>query len=450
MKNIFHAYDIRGVYNVDFDKNDVYKIGYFLPTLLDADKILVGRDVRVSSPEIYKYLVKGIIHSGASVYDAGLATTPMIYYLTAKHHFDTSVMITASHNGKEYNGLKVSSTDASPIGYDAGLNKIEELVKTKGIVIAEKRGKVIPFDVKDNYITFLRRYLSDFSSLKIAIDSSNGMAALLIKDILGEQPTYIYNELDGTFPNHDANPLIEENSKDLKKVVKKEKCDIGLIFDGDADRVMFIDEKGKFIKPDLMIAVLAEHFLNNGNVDKPKVIHDIRTSKSVSEYIKAKGGEPYMWKVGRAFAAPKLKEIDGLFGGELAGHYYFRDFFFSDSGILMTLIVLQILINLKKEGKTISELISKIDKYHSSGELNFKIENKSEAMEMLKDTLSEEETPTAFFDFDGYRVEFKDWWFNIRPSNTEPYLRLLVEANTKSILKSKTEKIKKLLNNFEI
>jgi len=450
MKNIFHAYDIRGVYNVDFDKNDVYKIGYFLPTLLNADKILVGRDVRVSSPEIYEYLIKGIIHSGASVYNAGLATTPMIYYLTAKHHFDTSVMITASHNSKEYNGLKVSGTDASPIGYDAGLNKIEELVKTKGIVIAEKKGKIIPFDVKDNYITFLRRYLSDFSNLKIAIDSSNGMAALLIKEILEEQPTYIYNELDGTFPNHDANPLIEKNSDDLKKLVKKEKCDIGIIFDGDADRVMFIDEKANFIQPDLMIAVLAEHFLKNGKLEKPKVLHDIRTSKSVSEYIKTKGGEPVMWKVGRAFAALKLKEIDGLFGGELAGHYYFRDFFFSDSGILMTLIVLQILNNLKKEGKTISELISKIDKYHSSGEVNFKIENKLEAMEMLKETLSDEETPTAFFDFDGYRIEFKDWWFNIRPSNTEPYLRLLVEANTKSILKTKIEQIKNLLKKFEI
>ena len=448
MENVFHAYDIRGIYNVDFDKNDVYKIGYFLPSLLNVDKVLVGRDVRVSSPEIFEYLVKGITHSGASVYDAGLATTPMIYYLTAKHHFDTSVMITASHNSKEYNGLKVSGTDASPIGYDAGLNKIEKLVKTKGIVIAENKGKIIPFDVKDNYITFLRRYLNNYSNLKIAIDSSNGMAALLIKDILGDKPIYINNKLDGTFPNHDPNPLIEKNSKALKQLVKKEKCDIGIIFDGDADRVMFIDEKGIFIRPDLMIAVLSEHFLKNGKMEKLKVLHDIRTSKSVSEYIKVKGGEPYMWKVGRAFAAQKLKEIDGLFGGELAGHYYFRDFFFSDSGILMTLIILQILNDLKKDNKNISDLIAKIDKYHNSGELNFKIEYKSEAMEMIKNTLSGEETPTTIYDFDGYRIEFKDWWFNIRPSNTEPYLRLLIEANTKSILKSKTEKIKNLLKPY--
>ncbi|MBN1252984.1 MAG: phosphomannomutase/phosphoglucomutase [Bacteroidales bacterium] len=450
MSKFFHAYDIRGIYNIDFDKNDVYKIGFFLTSLLKTDKILVGRDVRVSSPEIYEYLVKGIIDSGANVYNAGLATTPMIYYLTAKHHFDASVMITASHNSKEYNGIKVSGTDASPIGYDAGLNVIENLVNTKEIVIAEKKGEVISFDVKNDYISFLHKYLTDISNLKVGIDSSNGMSALLIKDILGDTPIYINNELDGNFPSHDPNPLVEANTNDIKKLVIDQKCDIGLIFDGDADRVMFIDEKGNFIQPDLMIAVLAEHFLKNESSIKPKVLHDIRTSKSVTEYIQSKGGEAVMWKVGRAFASVKLREIDGLFGGELAGHYYFKDFYFSDSGILMSLIVLEILNNLKSEGIAISNLIEKINKYYSSGELNLKIENKKEAMELLKDTLTEEEKLTAFYDFDGYRIEFKDWWFNIRPSNTEPYLRLLIEANTEIILKEKASRIKNLLKRFEI
>jgi len=446
--NAFHAYDIRGIYNVDFNKNDVYKIGYFLPQILKTDQVLVGRDMRLSSPEIFEYLSKGLMHSGVTVYDIGLATTPMVYFATAKHHFDASVMITASHNGKEYNGLKVSTTNALPVGYANGLKEIEHLMNTKGIVISEKKGKIFPFDIKDSYVVFLKRYLPDISGLKIAIDCSNGMAGLLVKDLFGDHPTYLYDELDGTFPNHDANPLIEENQKDLKKLVKKEKADLGIIFDGDADRVMFVDEKGNFIPPDYMIAVLSHYFLLNGKLNNPKVIHDIRTSKSVSEYIRKMGGEPYMWKVGRAFASRKLREIDGLYGGELAGHYYFRNFYFSDSGLLATMFVLHVLNKLKEEGKNISDLIAEIKKYHNSGELNFTVERKAEAMDFVRKSLSKKEKPVAEYDFDGYRIEFKDWWFNIRPSNTEPYLRLLVEAKTKGMLDEKVGAIKDLLKDF--
>ena len=322
-------------------------------------------------------------------------------------------------------------------------------MKTKGIIIAEKKGKIFPFDVKDSYIVYLKRYLPDISKLKIAIDCSNGMAGLLIKDLLGDHPIYLYDKLDGTFPNHDANPLVQENVKDLKKLVKKENCDIGIIFDGDADRVMFVDEKGNFIPPDFMIAVLSHYFIRNGKLNKPKVIHDIRTSKSVSEYIIKMGGEPVMWKVGRAYASRKLREIDGLFGGELAGHYYFRNFYFSDSGILASLIILQVLNGLKAEGKNISDLIADIKKYYNSGEINFIIEQKTEAIDFLRKKLTKDEEPTAIYDFDGYRIEFKDWWFNIRPSNTEPYLRLLVEAKTKTLLNEKLGIIKNLLKDFE-
>ncbi len=447
----FHAYDIRGIYNEDFDKNDVYKIGYFLPKLLKTDRVLVGRDVRLSSPEIFEYLTKGITHSGATVYDAGLATTPMIYYSTAKHQFDASVMITASHNDKEYNGLKVSMTHALPVGYDNGLKEIEHLIKTKGIVIAEKKGRILPFDVIDNYIAFLKRSLPDVSDLNITIDCSNGMAGLLAKQVLGDSPNYLFYELDGTFPNHSPNPLVEENVKSLKKAVKDNKSDLGIIFDGDADRVMFVDEKGQFIQPDLMIAVLGKHFLKGDKkAQRPKVIHDIRTSKSVIEYIKDLGGDPFMWKVGRAYAAMKLRDIDGLFGGELAGHYYFRDFNYSDSGMLTTLIVLKIVKLLKKEGRNISDLIKEIAKYHNSGEINFVVDNKEDAMHKLKDHFTKSEEVLAFHDFDGYRIEFNNWWFNIRSSNTEPYLRLLVEATTKSMLKEKTETIKTLLSEVVI
>ncbi|RLD63475.1 MAG: phosphomannomutase/phosphoglucomutase [Bacteroidetes bacterium] len=444
----FKAYDIRGVYNKDFNKDDVYKIGYFLPKLLKTKKVLVGRDVRVSSPEVFEYLSKGITDSGADVYNIGLATTPMVYFSTAKHNFDASVQITASHNGKEYNGLKVSRANALPVGYDTGLGELEKLINTKEVKPVEEKGKIIDYDVKEEYLAFLRTYVKDTSNLKIGIDCSNGMAGMLIRDLLGDEPLYIFEDLDGTFPNHEANPLIPENVKDLQKLVVDNKCDIGVIYDGDADRVMFVDENGKFISPDLMIALLSHYFLEEKGL-KGNVLQDIRTSKAVGEYVEKFGSKINMWRVGRAYAALKLREIDGIFGGELAGHYYFRDFYYSDSGLLASVIILGIVSKMKKEGKSVSQLISNIAKYENSGEINFRIEQKEKAMEALKDNFVAEAKPDALYDFDGYRIEYKDWWFNVRPSNTEPFLRLLVEAKTKELLNEKLEKIKAVLKDFE-
>lgn len=439
----FHAYDIRGVYNQDFNKDDVYKVGFFLPELLNTDKILVGRDIRVSSPEIFEYLCRGINDNGANVYNIGLSTTPMIYYSTAQFKFDASVMITASHNAKQYNGLKISRTNALPVGYDNGLNTLEEMINTREVKVKEKIGEIIDFEVKDKYIEFLKGYLPDISKLKVAIDCSNGMAALLIKELLGNHPVYIFDELDGTFPNHEANPLVPANVVDLQNLVKKEKADIGIIFDGDADRVMFTDENGKFISPDLMIAVLADYFKD----EKGHFLQDIRTSKAVAEYV----GDRFtmnMWRVGRAYAALKLREIDGVFGGELAGHYYFRDFFYSDSGYLATLILLNVIAENHEKGIKVSEIIAKIEAYENSGEINFKIERKEEAMNAVKDFFINSEKPEAFYDFDGYRIEYPEWWLSIRPSNTEPYLRLLVEAKSKNLLNEKVDLIKRIINSY--
>jgi phosphomannomutase len=253
--------------------------------------------------------------------------------------------------------------------------------------------------------------------------------------------------MDGSFPNHEPNPLIETNVEDLKSLVKKEQCDIGVIFDGDADRVMFVDEKGKFISPDLIIGLMAHYFLEEKGL-KGNVLQDIRTSKAVAEYIKTFGSEMHMWRVGRAFAALKLREIDGIFGGELAGHYYFRDFYYSDSGMMAALIVLDIVAKKKQEGKSLSQLMAGIEKYANSGEINFKIEQKLEAMNAVRDYFVAKEKPSASYDFDGYRVEYADWWFNIRPSNTEPYLRLLAEAKTVELLEEKLKTIKDIIRTF--
>lgn len=440
----FHAYDIRGVYNKDFTREDAYKIGFFLVELLQTDRVLVGRDARESSDEIYQYLTKGITDAGADVYNLGLSTTPMVYYATAKGNFKASVQITASHNPKEYNGMKVSRENAEPVGYDTGLKFIEEKMATTPIIPVNNKGTIIDHDIRKEYIEFLNGFRRDYSNLKIGIDCSNGMAALIIKDILGNSPLYLYDELDGTFPNHEANPLIPKNVVDLQNHVKANGCDVGIIFDGDADRVMFVDEHARFISPDLMIALLGHYFLEEKGM-KGNVLQDIRTSKAVGEYLTPMGATMHTWKVGRAYAAKKLREIDGIFGGELAGHYYFRDFYYSDSGILACILILNVISKLKKQGITLSEAIGKIETYANSGEINFKIDKKKEAMDAVRNYFTQTEKSTASYDFDGYRVEFPDWWFNIRPSNTEPYLRFIAEAKSEEMLAEKVEKVKEII-----
>ena len=441
----FHAYDIRGIYNVDFDKEVAYKVGYFLPELLSADKVLVGRDARVSSPEIHEYLLKGITDAGADVYDAGLCTTPMVYFGTAFYGFKASVQITASHNPAEYNGLKVSRENALPVGYDTGLGQIKEWIESgRECVPAKKKGVVHQIDVKKDYLPFLLKYKGDWSGLKIAMDVSNGMASLLVRDIFGDQPTYIYEDMDGSFPNHEPNPLVPANVEDLKKLVAQTKADIGIIFDGDADRVMFVDENSRFISPDLMIAVLGHYFLEERG-EKGYIHQDIRSSKAVGEYLAPMGGVMNTWRVGRAYAALKLRELDGVFGGELAGHYYFRDFYYSDSGLLAAILITNVVAKMKAQGVSLSQLIARIEKYQNSGEINFRVEDKKGAMDAVRDYFMSTEKATAYMDFDGYRVEFPHWWFNIRPSNTEPYLRFLCEATSKELLDEKVAKVREIL-----
>lgn len=442
----FHAYDIRGIYGVDFDKETARKVGYFIPELLSADKVLVGHDCRVSSEEIHDALVDGITSAGADVYDLGLASTPIVYFGTANYGFKASVQITASHNPAEYNGMKVSRENALPVGLDTGLGQIKEWIDNgRPTPEAAKKGKVIPMDIHEDYIKFLSKFKGDYSDLTIAFDLSNGMANLFAKEIFGEGPAYIFDTIDGRFPNHEPNPLIPKNVEPLKQLVKKTGADIGVIYDGDADRVMFVDDKANFVAPDLVIALMSKYFIDERGAKNPRVLQEIRSSKAVGEYLDQFGVDLRTWRVGRAFAAPRLREIDGLWGGELAGHYYFKDFFYSDSGMLASIIVLRIVAALKKEGRTLSEVIEGMAKYRNSGEINFRIEDKQGAMNAVRDMFMAQEQHTAYMDFDGYRVEFPDWWFNIRPSNTEPYLRFICEAVTDELLAEKVDAVKKLL-----
>ena len=442
----FHAYDIRGIYNVDFDKTTAFKVGYFIPELLGADKVLVGRDCRVSSDEIHDYLIDGITSAGADVYDIGLSSTPMVYFGTANYGFKASVQITASHNPREYNGMKVSRENALPVGLETGLGQIRDWIEEgRPTEPVEKKGTVHKMDIKDDYMKFLLKYKGDFSGLKIAMDLSNGMACLFAHEIFGDAASYIFDTLDGTFPNHEPNPLIHDNVVALENLVKDKGADAGVIYDGDADRVMFVDNEGKFIAPDLVIALLGHYFVDERG-EKGIVLQDIRSSKAVGEYLAPMGMSVHTWKVGRANAALKLREIDGVWGGELAGHYYFRDFFYSDSGLLASLLVLRVVASLKKKGITLSQAIASIERYKNSGEINYRIEDKQGAMDAVREYFISQENPTAVMDFDGYRVEFPKWWFNIRPSNTEPYLRFICEAQSDELLNEKIAAVDRILS----
>ena len=442
----FHAYDIRGIYGKDFDSSTAYKVGYFIPELLKTDKVLVGRDCRTSSEEIHDALLNGITDAGADVYDIGLSSTPMVYFGTANYGFKASVQITASHNPAEYNGMKVSRENALPVGLENGLGQIKEWIEEgKETPAAARKGEVHALDIHKDYMDFMMKFKGDYSGLKIAFDLSNGMSNLFAKEVFGDEPAYIFDEIDGRFPNHEPNPLIPKNVEPLKELVRKTGADIGVIYDGDADRVMFVDEKSQFVAPDLVIALMSRYFIGERNERNPRVLQEIRSSKAVGEYLSPLGADLHTWRVGRAFAAPKLREIDGLWGGELAGHYYFKDFFYSDSGLLASMIVLRIVAGLKAEGRTLSEAMAEIAGYENSGEINFKLDDKAGAMDAVKDWFMSQEKAEAFMDFDGYRVEFKDWWFNIRPSNTEPYLRFICEATSRELLEQKVATTKEIL-----
>lgn len=444
----FHAYDIRGVYNQDFDKNTAYRVGFFLPRLIECDSVVVGRDVRTSSDEIFEYLTKGIMDAGKDVLDIGLATTPLVYFSTCYLDAGASVQITASHNPKQYNGMKISRRNAIPVGGDSGLKELEQMVSTMEVtpVSEDKKGRIIRKDVYDAYLEFQKQFLPDISGLDITVDTSNGMSTLFAHRLFGENVHYINDTLDGTFPNHEPNPLEEKNCRQLEKAVLENHSDCGIIYDGDADRVLFIDEKGRFIQPDFTTSIICDYYLEREK--DPSFLVDIRTSRSTTEYLSRNGAKSVeIWKVGHAYAKNKIRTLGLVAGGELAGHYYFRDFFNCDSGILASLLVLQNVVKLKKEGKTLSQYIDELVVYANSGEVNFKLDDKDGAIGEIYDTYMAQK-PVRVLDFDGYRLDFDSWWFSVRKSNTEPYLRLIVEARTKDELDKRLEELKTIIGKY--
>ncbi len=446
----FKAYDIRGIYGKDLTDDLAYKVGFFLPGYLDVSSVWVSRDIRLSSQPLSDALFRGITDAGADVYDLGLASTSALYFAAGLHKAKASIQITASHNPPEYNGLKISKEHVMSLGGEAGdLQKLEQIIFSRQPDPQNHtKGKVIAVDIKNDYINFLKKYTADFSTLHVGIDGCNGMANLYIKDVLegtGIDVHYICEHMDGNFPCHQPNPLIEANCAMLMDLVQKNKLDIGLIFDGDADRVMVVDEKGCFIRPDLIIAMLASAM---PQIKDSTVVVDIRTSRSVTQFIDKLGARVVMWRVGHAYGVEKVAQTGAVLGGELAGHYYFKDFYNCDSGILAALLILQYLAVLKQQGISFSQFIHNIDIYHNSGEINFTIEDKKGAMEALKQYAQQADNLKKTLDFDGYRFEYEDWWFNVRQSNTEPYLRLILEAEDIIVYEKKLAQITQILNKY--
>ncbi len=436
---IFKAYDVRGRYPDEINEEIAYKIGRAYVELLKPKIVVVGRDMRLSSDKLFSALSKGIVDGGSTVLDVGLVSTPMFYYAVNLLKADGGVMITASHNPKEYNGFKFVKEKAIPISYDTGINEIERIVKDNRFGSVKEKGKVVQIDLLDSYVDYVLSFSNNIKRLKIVVDCSNGMAGLTVKKVLDRLDVdviYLYDVLDGSFPNHEANPLKEENTVDLQQMVKLVGADAGFSFDGDADRILLVDEKGNRVRGDITTALIANELLKGR---KEKVLYDLRSTKALPELIKRLGGVPIVSRVGHSYIKAKMREESIAFGGELSGHYYFKDNFYTDSGVIALLYLLSYISNID----SISEEVKKLNKYFQSGEINIKVEDKDGALKKIEDSFRD----GKISHIDGLTVEYSDWWFNLRKSNTEPYIRLNVEANSEELLNNKVNYLVKLLKN---
>lgn len=439
--SFFKAYDMRGTFGIDFCIDTVYRVGKVLPSVVGGSRYLVGRDCRTTSSDIRDALVQGLTDAGAEVCDIGLCTTPMVYFFTAEGDYDGSVMITASHNPASDNGLKVSRRSALPVGYADGLSNVESIVGEMGDVFF-RRGESIARtdgvrqDLVEKYVAWMRKanpLLDEINrELDFAVDCSGGMASILARRLF-PSARILNGELDGTFSRHSPNPLKPEAREDAAAIAVGQSLDCAIIFDGDADRCMFVDECGRFVQPDYLIPAVASATASGG-----KIIHDVRTSRGATEELSRLGFEPVMVPVGHAFAKPILRKVGAVCGGELAGHYYFSEFHGCDSGVLAAIRILSSILLAKRKGISFSSMVSPVvSRYVNSGELNFKVEDKDAAISRVlaaaKSSLPEVLSSSYI---DGTRLEYAQGWINIRKSNTEPYLRVIAECKSQEDLQN--------------
>lgn len=440
--SVFKAYDIRGIAGSEITEELAYKIGKAFAQQIEGKTICVGRDMRESSPALFREFTKALLESGKNIIDIGLVTTPMLYFAAAFYGCAGGASVTASHNPAQYNGFKFVREQAIPISGDTGIYAMEEAVKKNEFPASTELGTITQKDILQDYVNHILKFVdvSTLKKFKIVIDTGNGMAGMVMPELFKHVEADmipLYFELDSTFPNHEANPLKLETLEDLQDKVREEKADIGIAFDGDADRVGFVDENGFYVSSAEVLSLLAIQVLS----DHPGslVMYDLRQSKIVRDTVENNGGRSIMTRVGHSFIKAQMRDEGALLAGEVSGHYYLKDNYYIESPEIVMLYLLELMT---KTGKNLSALVAPLKKYHGSGELNYDVEDKEEAMKIVERAFPDEKT----LHLDGLSIEAADWWLNLRPSNTEPLLRLTVESSSKEKMEEIRDKVVDLIS----
>jgi phosphomannomutase len=436
---IFKAYDVRGIYGEALTEAVAYNIGRATAQYLNVPEIAVGRDMRLSSPQIAAALIRGITDQGVNAIDLGLTTTDGLYFAVGKFHFPAGAMVTASHNPGKYNGIKFCRAHAFPISLDTGLADIRDLAMSGQFAQPARKGTVIQRDITDDYVQHALSFVdvTKIKPLKVVIDAGNGMAGMMMPKVFAHLPCQLvplYFELDGRFPNHPASPIEPENMVDLQKKVREVGADVGAAFDGDADRMFPVDEHGNLVDGSQVTEMVTNSLLHK--YPGSTILYNLIVSKSVPELVARLGGIAVKTRVGHSFIKADMRRLNGIFGGEHSGHFYFRDNWYADSGLIAILIMLELI---SIEDKPLSEIIKPLDHWVRSGEINSTISDARAKLQALSDHYGKQ--ATSVDTLDGLTFDYDDWWVNIRSSNTEPLLRLNVEARTRELMEQKRDEV---------
>jgi phosphomannomutase len=442
--SVFKAYDVRGVYPTEIDEDGAYRVGRAYVEEFEPRRIAVGRDMRISAPAMAAAVIEGAADGGADVLDLGLVGTEMLYYAVGELGLEGGVCVTASHNPPEYTGMKIVRRGALPVGGDSGLDKVQRRAEA-GFGEVARRGEVREQNVWAGFVSKVLSFVDEASlaPLRIVVDAANGMAGAMLPPVLERLPQLdvvrCYFEPDGSFPNHEPNPLLPENREFIVEKTRAEGAHLGVAYDGDADRCFFVDDTGEFVPGDFVTALLAQAML--AKEPGAKVIYDVRASWAVPRVIKAAGGVPLVNRVGHAFIKQRMRKEDALFAGEVSAHYYFRDFSQADTGVVPFLVMLELL---SSAGKALSELLAPFrERYFLTGEINTPVADVALKLQELKERYAAEGGRISHLD--GISVDFDDWHFNVRPSNTEPLLRLNLEALSEPLMERKRDEVLALI-----
>lgn len=436
-EQVFKAYDIRGLYPAEITEDFAYTLGRAVALHFPEQEICVGRDCRNGSDKLSEALIKGITGQGSDAVDIGLCSTPVIYFASQDK---PAVMVTASHNGKEYNGFKICAPGAVPLGLGNGLGTIKNLMLQGQFTKAKRKGRSRKRDIRKQYVSCVRQFKGKLKKLKVVIDAGNGMAGVIAPQVFARLPVKIiplFFEPDGTFPNRSPDPTTPDSLAALRTAVRQNKAQLGIAYDGDCDRVIFVDEKGSRVRADHALVLLARQLLKAQ--PHAHVLYDLTCSRVVKEKITGLGGIPVMTRMGSTFISEVMRSEGALLAGEISGHYYFRDFFCMDNGDIAAMVMLTLLSG---EKKPLSKLVAPLDKYFFAGPMSFTVENKDAVLKRAEEEYADKGNA---FHIDGLSVEFEGWWFNLRASNTENLLRLTMEAKTKTLLDRKLAELKRLI-----